>query len=566
MRKTCFLCCCLLASALSVFSQNYFTNFNSVTQQSCPFDPAETVTYPTGWIIYQTLDGTWDGAVDASRCISAEQVPGGNLRINLEQINPAEPLFIRALPLELAGIGELPVNQLMAVDFFWSPSSFNNLILTGPTCVEDMCSGVFTGIDVGVPGAMRIHTGLITSDLYEIHSCFPTEYFPGQYLREIILKITFSPDADLSGQYLHLYGMTVSPSWQSLISAVDAYESQYSSATGEYNVNAYYASNQGGPSDRFLVLYTEATFPSALTPSFVTGNVIPPSNQQQVINLVVDEFQALEIQPFTHLRGELVDGSDSVRHIVNLVNNGGNLCVNFVDLIFSGGNQYRHGKGGTLNMHNSFSCFQFRNGSALRVMEDATLHYGAEGAGMLALCANSTIVLERGATLLVDAILNIAECDDALSPTHINIDLPKSASLVFTENARLTNRFSQGQQMEFRVQMLGGTLDDSRLSAEDRAIIRRIYPEPGPVFADNFSLSPNPFQDAPTLSYLSASEEQLSIQWLSLDGKLLSEEHFSAHRGINEWQLDHMPQMAGWYGLRVGNGRESAVLKVVRVN
>lgn len=565
MRKPFLLCCCLLATAFPVFSQYYFTNFNSVTQQTCPFDTSKTVTFPTGWIIYQTLDGTWDGAVDTERCISVETLPVGNLRIDLEQVNPAEPLFVRALPEEMAGIGELPVNQLMAIDFFWSPSSFNNLVLTGPTCVEDMCSGIFTGIDVGVPGAMRIHTALISADFYEIHACFPTEYFPGQNLREIILKFTFSPDADLSGEYLNLYGMTVTPSWQSLISSVDAYESQYSSATGEYNVNAYYASNQGGPSDRFLVIYTEPTFPSVLTPAYVTGTVIPPSNQQQVINLVVDDFQALEIQPFTHLRGALVEGSDSTRHIVNLVNNGGNLCINFVDLIFSGGNQYRHGKGGTINMHNSFSCFQFRNGSALRVLEDATLHYGNDGAGMLALCANSTIVLERNATLLVDAVLNIAECDDATAPTHIYIDLPKSASLVFTENARLTNRFSQGQQMELRVRMLGGTLDDSRLSAEDKALIRRIYPAPSPVFADNFSLSPNPFQQSPVLSYLSAEPEQLTLQWLSVDGKILGKQQLTTQIGMNEWLLENTPPEAGWYWLHISNARHSAVLKVVQM-
>ena len=562
MRKTCFLCCCLLAAAFPAFSQEYVTNFHFTTQQTCPFDPTKTVTFPSGWIIYQTIDGTWDGTVDTDRCISVEAIPGGDLRIDLEQINPAEPLFVRALPLELESLGELPVNQLMVVDFFMS----TNQAATGAECVEDMCSGVFTGVDVGVPGAMRIHTGLLPDNFSEVHSCFPTEYFPGQYLRELILKVTFLPDADLSGAYLYLYGVLVSPSWQptGLISAVEANESHYNDNTNEYDVNVYETAEIGGWGEQFLMRYTESTFPSVSTPSYVNGTVTPVSNQQQTINLVTEEWQTLEIQPFTHLRGALVEGSDSIRHIVNLVNDGGNLCLNFIDLIFSGGNEYRHGKGGILDIHNSFSCFQFRKGSALRVMEGATLHYGTEGAGMLALCANSTIVLERDATLLVDAILNIAECDDALAPTHIDIDLPKTASLVFTENARLTNRFSQGQQMELRVHMLGGTLDDSRLSAEDQAIIRRIYPEPGPVFADNFSLSPNPFQGAPTLTYLSASEEQISLQWLSVDGKLLAEEHFSAQHGINEWQLDHTPQVAGWYGLRVGNGRQSAVLNVVR--
>jgi hypothetical protein len=55
---------------------------------------------------------------------------------------------------------------------------------------------------------------------------------------------------------------------------------------------------------------------------------------------VVYFYQTLEIQPFTHLRGALVQGSDTLRHILNLVNNGGNFCLNFLDLIFSGINEW----------------------------------------------------------------------------------------------------------------------------------------------------------------------------------------------------------------------------------
>lgn len=564
MRRTCLLCCCLLATATAAYSQSYLTNFNSLSTQPCPYDPTQTVSFPSGWIIYQTLDGTWDGAVDVSRCISAEAVPGGDLQIDLGQINPDEPLFVRALPSELSGIGELPVNALMVVDFFMGAGP----VALGSTCVEDICSGVLMGIDVGVPGAMRIHTGLIPDNFYEIHSCFPTEYFPGQHLRELILKITFLPGSDLTGHYVNLYGITLEQSYSGvgLVSAIEASSGNYNAATQEYDVSAFEASNgSGGFGDQYLMVYTAPTFPSLQNPSYVTGNVNPPSAQQQTINLDVDEYQTLEIQPFTQIRGELVEGSDSIRHLVNLVNNGSDFCVNFLDLIFSGGNQYRHGKGGRLTMNNSFSCFQFRKGSALRVMEGATLEYGNNGSGMLAICANSGIILERNATLVVDAILNIAECDNALPPSHIYVDLPKGAQLIFTENAHLTNRFSQGQQMELRVRMLGGTLDDSRLSAQDRALIRRIYPEPSADFAANFAVSPNPFDQTPRLSYLSENAEELTLQWISLEGKVLSTAQLSAQSGSNEWELPNTPTGAGCYGLRVGNGHKNTVLKVIKM-
>lgn len=116
-------------------------------------------------------------------------------------------------------------------------------------------------------------------------------------------------------------------------------------------------------------------------------------------------------------------GSDSVRHQFTLSDDGGDICLNFIDLIFNGGDEFRYACG-SLTMNHPMSCMQFRAGSALRVQEGATLHYGNNGAGMLVICANSTIVLERNSTLVLDAILQIGECDDHLPPQQLYVDLP----------------------------------------------------------------------------------------------------------------------------------------------
>jgi hypothetical protein len=145
------------------------------------------------------------------------------------------------------------------------------------------------------------------------------------------------------------------------------------------------------------------------------------------------------------------------------------------------------------------------------------------------------------------------------------MDLPKTASLIFTEKAHLTNRFSHGQQMELRVRMLGGTLDDSRLPAADRALIRRIYLEPVPKFSDNFSFNPNPFQSTAVLSYISPGTENLRATWFSADGKRLLETSLQAVQGINEWALENVPETPGLYWLHLNNGRENTTIKVVRM-
>lgn len=276
----------------------------------------------------------------------------------------------------------------------------------------------------------------------------------------------------------------------------------------------------------------------------------------------MDEYQSLEIQPFTNIRGALVEGSDSVRHIANLVNMGGDFCANFIDFVVSGGGEYRHG-GGHITMHNPRSCMQFRTGSALRVLEGSTLYYGNDGAGMLVLCPSSTIALERNATLVMDGLLNLIYCKEDLGDQQVYIDLPPGAKLVFTNNARISNEFSLGRQTLLNVRMLGGTLDDTALEILDRTFIRRVYPEPSISFRDNLGLFPNPFTEFLNLSYLSGNEEALQLTWVNLSGQTVLTETFRAQKGMNEWQPE-LPNSTGMFLLTIAGESGTAIRKVVR--
>ena len=70
--------------------------------------------------------------------------------------------------------------------------------------------------------------------------------------------------------------------------------------------------------------------------------------------------------------------------------------------------------------------------------------------------------------------------------------------------------------MQLRVRMLGGILEDAALSPEDRAIIRRIWPQPAERLADNVTISPNPCASTLTLDYLSGREEEIRLRWINL--------------------------------------------------
>ncbi len=572
MRKINFLFLCLFCTTAAFGQFYYLTFFSPFDTLPCPFDNSQTLIIPQGWYLYQTTDDTWEGPVDSSRCISVEPVGVfGQSRIDLEQIDPQKALFARAKASEFAGMDNLEPNYLYNANISFHVSDTAVIPVDGTNCVEDVCTGLFTAI--AVPGTERIQTGLLNNGNYppdylyrDVTTCFPTEYFFNQQMKEFVLKFRFPSGTDLAGHYLYMDYASIEPanSTPGLVTEVTAGPDNYNSTTGEYDINIADAVSGGGFFyENFILQYTAPTFPSAQNPSYVVGSIDPNSPEQEVINLVVTPFQALEIQPFTYLIGALVAGSDTLRHQVNLVNNGGDICLNFVDFVVDGGDEFRHG-GGSLYMNNAFSCMQFRHESALRVLEGATLHYGNSGAGMLALCAGSTIALERNATLVVDCILNLAECNDAIPPQQLYMDLPPGSKLIFTDRARLTNRFSQGQQMHLNVRMLGGEIDDAALAPEDRELIRRVYPEPSRDFADNVAITPNPFVDVLTLHYLAGNPESVTLRWTNVNGQFIRKETLDAVRGPNEWQ-PAMPEAAGVYLLAVEGESGKATIKVVKV-
>jgi hypothetical protein len=563
MRKICFtlLCSCFVLTAEAQFS--YTTFFDTYETKPCPFDATKTISQPKNWVVYQTQNGAWDGPVDSSRCIAATVSGSTGMKIDLTQIDPSRPLFVRAKAQEFFFTPSLTPNSLFNFNFYGTVSDTSVHIKTGANCVESVCSGVFLGINI--PGEVRKQSGLMTQygNYLEIGTCFPSEFFIEQTLRDLVLKFQFEANAVLTNRSLQLSYIQISQTngETGYVTEAIAAPFNYNASTSTYEMNIA-ETVPFSFSQAFLMLYTQIGFPSASNPSYVEARPEPNSKVQETINLTVESFQSLEIQPFTYLRGALVEGNDTLRHIANLVNNGGEICFNFIDVVFNGGSGYKH-SGGTLTMQSPFSCMQYRNGSALCVTKGAALHYGNEGTGMLALCANSTIVLEADATLVFDGVLNMSECNDLIPSQQLYMDLPPGARLIFTKDAHLTNQFSKDRQMKLNVRMLGGTLDDSALNPEDRALIQRIYPEPEANLANNLRVSPNPFEGVLNLEWNAAVAETLQVDWLDVQGKLWWTEKRSVEKGLNTWSVaPNVP--AGVYFLRFSGGSGWFVKKVVR--
>lgn len=556
---------CLAFSPL--FGQFYYESYfyNSSQLSPCPFNPNVQVEIPPNWNIYQTQNGAWDGPIDSSLCLEGIGSLSG-LSIDLSLIDPQRPLFVSAKAIEFSQLQPLPPNSIFNFRFqaFLSDTSIH--LQTGTNCNQSLCSGAFIGIHI--PTDVRFQTATMqqTGIYLQSDACFPSEFFQDQTLNNLVLKFQFKPGTVLTSQKLVLQFAQIIQSFDPVVNTITevvAYPQNLNPNTGAYEVNVIQASNGGGFSSNFLMLYTAPGFPSASNPSFVEARPEPNEAEQKTINLIVEPSQNLQFQPFTYLRGALVKDNDSLRHVAQLVNNGGDMCLNFIDVVFTPLTAYVH-NGGTIGMNHPMSCMQFQNKSTMELANGATLHYGNNGLGMMILCSGSTLKINPDATLLVDGTLNLSECNDLLPPQHYFVDLPKGAQLIFTKDARIFNGYSKGQAMHLKVRMLGGTIDDSALPAEDRSRIERIYPEPEENLADNLQLSPNPFETALILEWNAAAAETLQIDWLDVQGKVWWTEKRSMERGINAWSSSpNVP--SGVYFLRFSGAKGWFVQKVVRM-
>jgi hypothetical protein len=538
-------------------------NFKNLSTLPCPFDPSVEVTQPVGWRLYQTLDGKWDGPIDSTVCVSVEQVYSwGAIKIDLDQIDASRPLFIRCL-LDDDNKILLEPNWLFLAQGYLSTGQVQ--LNQSNQCEDGICTGVIAGIEIpdetGDSTQLRIYVGPYEDIYYSAYStCMPTEKFSENYLREFIFKI----QADTSANQPQDFSITATYMDVQMMYDIghifDVTVPEFLWTGQEYLADIHFFS-AGGWGGNYLFMYGADTYPSLTNPYFIDATPEENSPEPKVINLQVLEYESAYFQPFTYLRGGLVEGSDSVRHEANLVNLGGNLCLNFVELIFEENTSYVH-HGGQIDITGLSGCMQFRNGGALEVADGATLHYGQQGHGMFALRTGGTIRIGKGGTLLIDNTL-------ALLPYHpdpadpesrqVYMELNPGATLAFGPHARIMRKFNPEEDMRLNIYMNGGTLDLGNLPAEDRALINRIYPAPATNIADNILLSPNPASDVLQCRYLAEGHSELRLEVLNSQGQVLRQQVVETGKGYNFFEIPVADLPKGWYALRVFDARKGTI-------
>jgi len=211
------------------------------------------------------------------------------------------------------------------------------------------------------------------------------------------------------------------------------------------------------------------------------------STQQKIINIINTPFTQLIFQRDAQIRGALVSApnNDTLRHRVNLINDGANVCMPpFIELIMGGEDEFRY-RSGTLDFANDWSCMQFRENAKLVVEKDAHLHYGNNGIGLLSLRPGASIVIEDNASLYFDG--GILMPDNNEYP--ITVTLGPNQSLTFSDHSFL--RTFQ-PKAKLTIYMEGGQLDISDLRSEYHQYLDIIYPEVPESLGAELIIYPNP--------------------------------------------------------------------------
>ena len=567
--KTITTLLCLFAGSFFLNAQifdYYNVNFD-LEQKPCPFDNSQSVIQPSNYLVYQTLNNKWDGPIDSTVCINFEQ-DGFIEYLLLDGVDISRAIFFRHT-LEPGLNGLLYSNWLYALSGSIFPE--DGVILdNSDDCTNGFCSGLLARIQIpdesGAGVSYREYVALNTNNWAYFHSCFPTEFFAENVLTDLIFKITVDElVGDPAEQRIRMFSSEIQAVYDPAeVFAAIIPEAYYSDTS--YNIPVDKLSGFGY--DHHILMHNAGDYPSSANPYFVEAVPEVNPDTQTTINIFVNNYQSFVYQPFTSLRGAFIENSDSIRHNVNVINNGSNLCVNLIEYLFQQGTNYVH-QGGTIDLQGKTACMQFREGGALVVADDTALEYGATGHGMLALRTGGTIHLGENSQLTINNTVKMwaygSDQDDPIK-RQIYMDLHRGAHLAFGPDAEIIAPYDTPGEMRLNIYMKGGTIDLGQLPPDQRALIHLIYPEPASSPNENLELFPNPAISTTTLSYLSQGDETISIRVIDTQGKLIHQQKETCHKGFNFFELDPASWPMGIYLIQVEGAAGLAVKKLVKGN
>lgn len=522
----------------------------------CIWDNTVSFTTTKRYTAYQTTDNTFNGPIDSNYCVSLryEEAFSG-LSFWPADFDLSRSIYIKAqindneqIPLEKDAV------YMLEEDFL---NSTDGLIF-GNDCPELICSGLIIGITIPdstlTSDTTRWH--VISGDSYDYNTCFATEKFEDQKLNSLIYKFTINPDLvevakDYSPPYINQLGDV-----QLITDLTNVYGNYVG---GEYNVYDYYfLSYPIG-----VLKYDNLTYPSTSYFDYIDVSPNPNTTEVQIINLTINEGYTLLTQPYVQLRGAQVEG-DTLRHEVNLINNGGTFCVSVAEMIFDGNTHYIFKKG-AMDLYSPMSCLMFRNGASIEVADDGHLAYGKNGTGVLGLGSGGTIKIGKNASLTINNRVSIIKNPNSVYSGDIYMNLNKGSKLTFGQGASITNDEKSLSGGHLCIYMNGGELDMSGLDDFSRQLIRLIYPEQEKTMSANMHVYPNPVQNSFTVEIVSVEATTGEINITGLNGAVIYTKKYELEAGINAIKIQIQDLKPGAYTIQCKTNAESGSTTFVKL-
>lgn len=522
------------------YAQTFFSS--QVEQRPCLQNPSQTINQFVEWDIYQTVDGTADGEIDSSSCfdlLTSDNWP--NTFLNLSGFDKSRPLILRSridsleqyrLPPNYYVQVEANPNVDVPVNNNASTELSTQLHITSTIPSEDNNS-LIERKDILYPNT---NNG-------GIYSCLVTQKFEeGQYLKEIKYQINLeeldNQDIDSVGirPFVNFYYLDVLPT----IEEITISESDYNSAQDQYEFDL---SQTNEFWNAIIIAHTLDGHPSPSNVDYVDVNLEEnKAESQEIILNQGDPYFTILYQDYARFRAGLIEGSDSIRHNLQLHIDSSMMCLGvFIELVIDPSvDLYITGNGG-IDFNTLNSCVLALGSSTIHIDNEYSL-FGDNGNGMIALRQDGSIHIHSGTDLDIGArILHNNDNPD----TRPSIIIENEASLYFTKFADILN--DQPEDLSIDVYLHdGGTIHYSNLSYEDQQKLNIIrVQEDNITEQDNISIHPNP---STSLSKITSSQIINSLMVFDQMGRLIYE---ADQINKKEYQLNTAQYDQGVYCIRV---------------
>ncbi len=526
----------------------------------CPQDTTVNILTYVDWEAYQTVDDTWNGPRDTTVCVDLAHVIGIGVhpRIPVDQIDAARPVFLRARFDDDTVLPLTSDNQ-----YTFSFSAFINTLFETGDCPGGPCTGVQAAVRIpsadGTGTDLRWYEAAWQEDpwsAFPFALCVPTEKFAVNELREYILSFKISNPQP--GQFIQYF-------WSDVIDQ-DLFGSLVRLTPDilpQYNMGPQSYSFEGWGWQNFLVMHADTTYPDGNHIFNLDFSPVPNQAVQTEVTVNLMPYTGFNFQPFTQLRGGLVEGNDTLRHPLTVVNNGADLCLGWeiVELIWNGGDRYVH-HDGHLEFGGRNSCFMFQPGSTLEVAPGSTFQYGLNGRGMLALINGSRLRIGTGGELVMHGTLVIKEAPGVIEAQDWQLTLGPGERLSFAPGSRIHNAFSIDGRMKLIVTLDGGSIDISGLGPEDRPKVV-VIELPKEEWTDLRVLG-NPAHDELVLTFSVREEGTVGLRAIDALGRRVADRVVTVLPGENRLSLPLHGMRQGAYILELTFGQERRVLRFVK--